>query len=572
MVHMITNSADLESGELGWGWKSIGGLVKKSITAPAKMAYKTTKWAAQKSIVAPTKILAKGTIAAGKSTVAVGTNIAKGNVTGAIKSAASVGLAPVKMGYETGRSAGKAAIEASKAVTNIALAPLRSRLNTLKSRRAQLISFQARGVKTPTTVEWAQARKDVKAHLSSKGPHGKMLSWLAGPDYTYDGLGVVGYDDAAIAAVATALTASLVKIISDAAKSKFAPKDAATAGLKAGASTAIQEVVPEKYQEAYRQAQATEAPAAAPAAARVAPPVPPPPPAEPVTQEEVAAEPVVQAEEDTTAAATEEMEGALADANLLGGFMEAAPAALAPEAMDTSMARKVAHAAQRMVCQMSAPAIAAIGGLEAVNAAGTFCRALAAGDEVAVRMTLPAVVQIAARQSAGLTARALNIGMRPYGMARDGFGSHTAAQRANFKACVKLQMDEMGADRSDASYACQDELQGFGGELGALRGKKAYAGRNAQYHDCVRMQMDEMGATASDAYYVCQGALQGADPNDVGMLAAFDGADPEGLSFGLLGVGAEDLTALAAADAIPTCGLLPMAFVVAAGFWLMTRG
>ena len=384
-------------------------------------------------------------------------------------------------------------------------------------------------------AEKAQARKDVKAMLSRKGPHGKMLSWLAGPDYSYGGFGVVGYDDAAIAAVATALTGTLIKIVSDAAKSKFAPVDAAKAGLKAGATTALVQVVPEKYQEAYRQAQVVPTAAAptvvaptavAPAAETLV--TPEEAPAAPVEPEEVAAEPVVEAQEAATEAETEAIEGALADEGLLGGFMEAVPEAAVPEAMELTTARKISIAAQRMVCQMSAPAIAAIGGPAAVNVAGTFCRALRSGDEATVRATLPTVVEIAAAASASLATRSLDTRLRAYGaLPNEGFG---AARRG---------------------------------------GKKAR--KTTPFQSCVKFQMDEMGASRSDAEYACQGVLQGVNGDDIGMLAAFSGADPEGLSFGLAEVRPEDLRAAENAEKISTCSLLPMAFLVGAGFWMMTR-
>jgi hypothetical protein len=507
-----------ELGDLGWGWKSITGAIKKGITAPTKLAYKTTKWAVKRTIIEPTKIAAKGALAVGKGTVAVGTNIAKGKGMEALKSVGRVALAPAQTVYATGKSVGTTVYQASKAVTDFALAPLRSRLNTLKSRRAALLAYQARGTKVPTTAEKAQARKDVKAMLSRKGPHGKMLSWLAGPDYSYDGLGIVGYDDAAIAAVATALTGTAIKIISDAAKSKFAPVDAAKAGIAAGASQAIKQIVPEQYQTAYRQAQAAESPV-----------TPEEAPAAPVEPEEVAAEPAVEAQEAATAAETEAMEGALADEGLLGGFMEAVPDAVVPEAMELTTARKLSIAAHRMVCQMSAPAIAAIGGPAAVHVAGTFCRALKVGDEATVRATLPTVVEIAAAASAGLAARSLDTRLRAYGaLPNEGFG---AARRTGKK------------------------------------GRKL-----TPFQSCVNFQTRELGVSQEDAEYACQGVLQGVTGDDIGMLAAFAGADPEGLSFGLAEVRPEDLNAAENAEKISTCSLLPMAFLVGAGFWMMTRG
>ena len=113
-------------------WSKVKGAAK----TVGKGAVSSSKWAVQRTIVDPTKIAAKGALAVGKGTVAVGTNVAKGNVTGALKSVVKVGLAPAQTGVSMVKSAGTTVYQASKAVTNIALAPLRSRLNTLKDRRA----------------------------------------------------------------------------------------------------------------------------------------------------------------------------------------------------------------------------------------------------------------------------------------------------------------------------------------------------------------------------------------------------------------------------------------------------
>jgi hypothetical protein len=507
---MLTNSGNF--GDLGWGWKSLNpvNVVKKTVIAP-------TKFLAKKTLVEPAKIVGKSAVGVAKNTAAVGTNVAQGKFKAAAKSAGRVALAPGKLAYDTTKHAAKTGVAVSKAVTDIALAPLRGKLNTLKTRRAKKLAWDRRKSTAPTTAESAQARKDVKAMLSSKGPHGKMMAWLAGGPMFAGELGVVGYDDAAIAAIATALTATAVKIIQDAAKSKFAPADAAKEGAAAGAGVAVTAALApvEKYTAAAKAFVEPEAEAAAP-----------------VTQEEVAAEPEVAAEEETVAAETEEMEGALASAGLLGGFLSATEDALAPATMEERTAKRIASAAQRMVCGMSAPALNAIGGLNAINAARTLCQAVAAGDEATVRAALPAVVQIAARASNAFAVRSMQMGMRKEGgLPNEGFG------------------DAM---------------------LGALRGRKARRPLSA-FDTCVRFQMNELEASRSDAEYACQDELRGMNLDEIGALAAFDGADFGGLSFALAGVTPDDLAASSDAANISMIMLGSTALIAALGFYLALK-
>jgi hypothetical protein len=499
---MITNTADLEMlsgeggmgdlGELGWGWKSITGAVKKvakaTVIAPTKAAVKSTKWVTKKTLVDPTKIVAKSAYRAGAGTVTAGGKLIKGDVTGAGKAFVKAGLEPVRGGAELTKHAAKSTYEASKYLTNLALSPIRSRLTTLKNRRAEVLSWTKRGSKTPTTAEKAQARKDVKSMLSSKGPHGKMLAWLAGGPVLagqLGELGVVGYDDAALAAIAAALTTSLVKIASDAAKSKFAPADAAKAGLKAGGTsaltTATEAVAPtvakataakQTYEEFVKAAQADAVSSGW---------------APPVTDEEVAAEPEAEAEEAATEAETEAMEGYLRGLGMYDGFREATPAAAAPVAMDLPTARKIAAASYRLVCAAPTAALRAIGGPQGAAVVGSFCRSLETGDDAGVRATLPAVVTIASQHAADIATQ----------------------------VTTRLQSTE-----------------GFG----------------------------------------CPSCgLAGYDGRDLGMLAAFAGADYDELSYGLSEVDAEGIRAADDAKTMPMLAFLPVAAAVLAGLWMATH-
>jgi hypothetical protein len=510
MGHMITNNADLTTmagaGELGWSWKSVKGAVKKVGKAAI---VNPTKFVAQKTIIDPTKMVAKSAVGVAKSSAAVGTNIARGRFKEAAKSAGRVALAPARLAVDTTKHAAKTGYAVSKAVTNVALKPLRTRLNTLKDRRAKKIAFDKRRSTVPTVAERAQARKDVKAYLSAKGPHGKMLSYLAGPDY-YDGLGVVGYDDAAIAAVATALTASLVKMIGDAAKSKFAPADAVKAGAAAGGTVVAQTAAAKLAPVAQTVQKISEEAAALP-----------------VTAEEVAQETAVAAEEAATEAATEAMEGALESAGLLAGFREAVPEAAVPAAMSMSTARKLAGAAQRAVCGMPASAIAAIGGSQAVNVVGSFCRALAAGDDAGVRAALPGVVRIASRTALDVASQALT-----YPLPNEGFGCSSCFGRA------------------------------------PGRGKKA--GRYSPFATCVAFKVQSLGYSRQDALAACA-TTANLSGDEIGLLAAFAGADIEGLSYGLAGVDAQDISAAADAAGGSVLALLPAGLAVLAGLWMATH-
>jgi hypothetical protein len=207
------------------------------------------------------------------------------------------------------------------------------------------------------------------------------------------------------------------------------------------------------------------------------------------------------------------------------------PAAVAPEAMDLPMARKISGAAQRAVCAMPGSAVAAIGGPQAINVVGSFCRALNAGDDATVRATLPTVVVLASRTAQDVAGQAMNP------VPNEGFGCPSC----------------FGDERS-RYYT---------------RGKKGK--RETPFQGCVKFQMESLGAQRSDAEYACQGALQGLDNDEIGMLAALADADFEGLSFGLAGVGADDISAAADAVQVPILALVPAVAAVLAGLWMATH-
>lgn len=472
---LTTNDTGTGSGELGWGFKSLAKGIAKGVSKGVKGVAKT-------AIVNPTKIAVKSTWATGKGVAKAGGQVAKGKFTSAGKSLVTAAYQPVKGGVAIAK-------QASKAVTDLALYPVRSRLNTLKDRRAKLLAWNNRTSRVPTTVEKAQARKDTKAMLSRQGPHGKMLSWLAGPTLAGE-LGIVGYDDAALAAIATALTATAAKILTDAAKSKFAPADAAKAGAAAGASAGLTRVVE-----------------------KISPTAPPEEPAEPVTRTEVEAEPEAEAEEAAVEEETSNVEGALAGFGMLGSFRGVAEEAAAPAAMSEDTAKQVGSAAQRIVCGMSMPALQAIGGLSAVKVAGSLCQAVSTGDDASVRRLLPSAVQIAARATNVFAADAFRLGY----------------------------MNEGGMPAA-----------GFGGPLEDLKQRRGKKGKMKRYLELSGMQ----GITA----------------DDLGLVAAFSGADPESLAFGLAGVDSTDLRAGQDAAMGSNLVLAPALIAVVAGLWIAFRG
>jgi hypothetical protein len=97
---------------------------------------------------------------------------------------------------------------------------------------------------------------------------------------------------------------------------------------------------------------------------------------------------------------------------------------------------------------------------------------------------------------------------------------------------------------------------------------KTHRAALSPFQACVKFQMDEMGATHSDAAYACQDELKGADP-DMNLLASLAGADPDELSYALAGVTPVDIGAVAPAD-LALFG--PSALAVGVGLWMLFRG
>jgi hypothetical protein len=137
----------------------------------------------------------------------------KGN---ALKTIAKVALAPVAI---------PGAIVAKKAF-QLLTRPLRKNINKLKHRRALKLAWDKRKSTTPTQPERQEAKTWAKSKLKSKGPHGYLLSLLAGPpDAAMSQLGLsanfgaTGAEEAAIAASIPILIKMLQELMQSLIKS-----------------------------------------------------------------------------------------------------------------------------------------------------------------------------------------------------------------------------------------------------------------------------------------------------------------------------------------------------------------
>ena len=342
MAHMMISDDNLDLGDfgdLGWGIRSIGRGIKKGAKGVAKGAVKGTK--------------------------AVVTNKY-------VKTAAKVAMPLTYV-----------AAKVSKAAFNLAVKPIRWQLNKLKGGRANVVAARA-GRGTPNAADQAQARKDTKALLSKKGPHGKMLAYLAdGPSFAGE-LGAAGVDDAALIAAAGALTALAKKLVTDAARAGFTAATTAAAKKISPKATAAVQTVARATQTAEQAA--TQAQQTAAQAAQVEQEV------EQVTPEEVQQEVATTVEETAQEAGDEALEGAG-----FFGLAEETRALIAnPAAMPPVIASRVASATQSLMCNLSPSDLITIGGESAARIGAALCDARKRGDAVRVRALMPQAVQIAA--------------------------------------------------------------------------------------------------------------------------------------------------------------------------------
>lgn len=119
-----------------------------------------------------------------------------------------------------------------EAVNRGALNPIRARLNTITSRRANKLAWDRRKAKTANSTEYQEARGWTKAKMNAKGPHGRLIAFLAGAASpgAMAGLGDFGaVPVAAIVAAAPAIIALLNQTIQTFQRSGEAPADPAAA-------------------------------------------------------------------------------------------------------------------------------------------------------------------------------------------------------------------------------------------------------------------------------------------------------------------------------------------------------
>jgi hypothetical protein len=154
----------------------------------------------------------------------VGHGVAKGARAaerGAVKGTKAAGRGAARVSKKTGLTrVGKVAFKAGvlplrvmalglELAFKVATRPIRSRLNTLKDRRARKLAWDRRRATTPTVAERAEARAWAKHMLNHEyRPLGYMLAYLSGADPAAGALG-----DAAFGAFGEPITASILASI-----------------------------------------------------------------------------------------------------------------------------------------------------------------------------------------------------------------------------------------------------------------------------------------------------------------------------------------------------------------------
>jgi tetrahydromethanopterin S-methyltransferase subunit B len=122
----------------------------------------------------------------------------------------------------------------------LALKPLRSRINTIVTRRARKLSWDRRKTLVYTPSEKSEARKWTKAMFVKKGPHGRIIAALAGSSAHLGSFGATGVEEAAVAAGIAALTKLAANMVNNLNKKGDAPANP-TGGVAEAASAAIVE-------------------------------------------------------------------------------------------------------------------------------------------------------------------------------------------------------------------------------------------------------------------------------------------------------------------------------------------
>lgn len=434
--------------------------------------------------------------------------VGKGAVRG-VRAGAKVATTGVKTGVKVAKVATKPVVfvakKVSKAAFNLAVRPVRWQLNKIKGGRAQVIALRA-GRARPTAADQAQARRDTKAWLSSKGPHGKMLAYLAeGPLDTTFGteLGAAGVDDAAIVAAAGTLTAIAAKLVTDAAKSGFTR--ATNAVVDKAASTVQNTVAP--------SAKAAEETA--------------------VTAAETAQEVKTQTAEQAEKVTDEALEGA----GFLGEAKNIIKVAADPAGMPKQVAEKVARHSVKLVNSLSPRALSRIGGQPALDVGLRLKSAVQQGRAADIKKLLPLVTQIAAKAAAEVIDLTVPQGPSP---------SQPAGGSIVLGAAEGVFATEIDSRTGYPVYVDRSVLAATKRRLLLLRNAKVWGVKKGKIPVLATTpaRVSEMNAAG------------------LGLLASLAGADETALAAGLSGV---DLSGVSMRKAAMV--LVPVAAVAALAYW-----
>jgi hypothetical protein len=178
-----------------------------------------------KAVKSAAKAVGKGVVATGKGAVGVTKTVGKGTY--------AAGKAVGKGTVKVVKTAGKVVVAPFAWLGSKLTAPIRSRVNKLKGRRAAKLAWDKRKSKTPNAAENAEATAWTKGKLKSSGPHGHVLALFAGapaPSYFGTSPGQLGIDPgtaSVIAASIPVLIAVLNAILNKSAASGEAPANPA---------------------------------------------------------------------------------------------------------------------------------------------------------------------------------------------------------------------------------------------------------------------------------------------------------------------------------------------------------
>jgi hypothetical protein len=414
--------------------------------------------------------------------------------------AAKVGKAGLKVGMLPATAGLKVAKVVSKAAFNLAVKPIRWQLNKIKGGRAQAIAARG-GHWKPTAADHAQARQDTKAYLASKGPHGKLLSYLAGPSEMGGAeLGAAGVDDAAIIAASGMLTALASKLVKDAASSGFSK----VAKYVPAGGTAAQAVT-------YAQQAVAPAAPATPAAEEVK------------TQAAEHAEKV--------------KDEALESAGYLGEAESIVKVAANPAGMPKAVAEKVAKHSVTLVKSLSPRALMRIGGQQAADIGARLKSAVQQGRKDEIKQLLPMTTQIAAKAAAEVVDLTVPQGPSP---------------------STRVGSTNMGGASEDELFATDtDDRTGYlvytDRSPAAAAKRRAILTVNAKAWGIAKGRIPALAVTPARESTMNAAGL--------GLLASLAGADESALAAGLAGADLEGVTlGKAAMYAVPVVAVAALLY------------